>query len=104
MRTALALVLVLAPIEARAQLIATSFEELPMTLQQGERILVTTASGDTLKGDVLDVSSSGLELRIRTPRPQGNTPAAAQRRLGENDGRQIPPQPPGQLWKGEGTG
>jgi hypothetical protein len=100
MRTALALVLVLAPIEARAQLIATSFEELPMTLQQGERILVTTASGDTLKGDVLAVSSSGLELRIRTPRPQGNTPAAAQRRLVENDVRQIVREHRDSLWNG----
>jgi hypothetical protein len=68
MRSALALVLVLAPIQARAQLIATSFEELPMVLQQGERIQVTTASGDTLKGDVLDVSTSGLELRSQGPK------------------------------------
>jgi hypothetical protein len=100
MRTALALVLVLAPIQARAQLIATSFEELPATLQQGERIQVTTASGDTLKGDVLDVSSSGLELRIRTPRPEGSTPSAAQRRLLENDVREIRREHRDSLWNG----
>jgi hypothetical protein len=100
MRTALALLVLLAPIDARAQLIATSFDELPTTLQQGERIEVSTASGDTLKGDVLDVSSSGLELRIRTPRPNGNTPAAAQRRLLENDVRQIVREHHDSLWNG----
>ena len=104
MRTALALVFVLAPIEARAQLIATSFEELPMTLQQGETIQVTTASGDTLKGDVLQVSSSGLDLRIRTPRPEGNTPAATQRRLLENDVRQIVREHRDSLWNGTVVG
>jgi hypothetical protein len=100
MRIAIALVLVLAPIDACAQLIATSFEELPGALQQGETILVTTASGDRLKGDVLDVSTSGLELRIRTPRPDGNTPAAAQRRLVENDVRQIVREHRDSLWNG----
>ena len=100
MRTALALLVLLAPIDARAQLIATSFDELPTTLQQGERIEVTTASGDTLKGDVLDVSSSGLELRIRTERPDGNTPAAAQRSLLENDVRQIAREHHDSLWNG----
>ena len=100
MRTALVLVLVLSPLEARAQLIATSFEELPRALHQGETIQVTTATGDRLKGVVLDVSSSGLELRIRTPRPDGNTPAAAQRRLVENDVRQIVREHRDTLWNG----
>jgi hypothetical protein len=100
MRMALALLVVLAPIDARAQLIATSFDELPTTLQQGETIELTTATGDTLKGDVLDVSSSGLELRIRTPRPAGNTPAAAQRRLLENDVRRIVREHHDSLWNG----
>jgi hypothetical protein len=100
MRLALAFVLILAPVEARAQLIATSFDELPATLQQGERIEVTTASGDKLKGDVLDVSSSGLELRIRTPRPDANTFAAAQRRLVESDVRRIVREHHDSLWNG----
>ena len=89
MRTALALVLVLAPVQARAQLIATSFDELQTTVKRGERIEITTASGDRLKGEVLEVSASALELRIKTPRPESSNPAAAQRRLVENDVRQI---------------
>jgi len=100
MRTALALLVLLAPVDARAQLIATSFDELPTTLQQGNTIELTTANGDTLKGDVLDVSSSGLELRIRTPRPNGNAPAVAQRRLLENDVRRIVREHHDSLWNG----
>jgi hypothetical protein len=100
MRIALALVIVLAPIQARAQLIASSFDELQMTLKQGDPIQVTTANGDTLKGDVLDVSRQGLELRIRTPRPDASTPAAAQRRLLENDVRQILLEHRDSLWNG----
>ena len=99
MRTALALVLVLAPVQARAQLIATSFEELPTALQQGERIQVITAGGDTVKGDALDVSSSGLELRIRTPKPEGSTPASRARVL-ENDVREIRREHRDRLWNG----
>ncbi len=100
MRTALALVLVLAPVQARAQLIATSFDELQGTLKQGQRIQVTTARGDKLKGDVLQVSASALELRIKTPRPESSTPAAAQRRLVENDVRQIAIERRDGLWNG----
>jgi hypothetical protein len=100
MRTALALMLVLAPIEARAQLIATSFDDLRATLKQGDRIQVITAGGDRLKGDVLEVSASGLELRINTPRPEGSTQAAAQRRLVENDVRQIAIEHRDGLWNG----
>jgi hypothetical protein len=92
--------LVLAPIEARAQLIATSFDDLQTTLKQGDRIRVTTANGDRLKGDVLDVSASGLELRINTPRPAASTPAAAQQRLVENDVRQIVLEHRDSLWNG----
>jgi hypothetical protein len=93
-------VLVLAPIDARAQLIATSFEELPGALQPGETIQVTTASGNRLKGDVLAVSPSGLELRIRTPRPDGNTAAVTQRRFVENDVKQIVREHRDSLWNG----
>jgi hypothetical protein len=100
MRTVLALVLLLAPVQARAQLIATSFEELPTALQQGERIQVITTSGDTLKGDVLDVSSSALELRIRTPGPEGRAPAAAQQRVLENDVREIRREHRDSIWNG----
>ena len=100
MRTALALVLVLAPVQARAQLIATSFDELQTTLEQGDRIEVTTARGDRLTGDVLEVSAAGLELRIKTPRPEAATPAAAQRRLVENDVKQIVIEHRDRLWNG----
>jgi hypothetical protein len=100
MRAALALVLVFAPIQARAQLIATSFDDLQTTLKQGDSIQVTTARGDRLKGDVLEVSASGLELRIKTPRPEASTPAAAQRRLVEDDVRQILLEHRDDLWNG----
>jgi len=100
MRTALALIFVLAPMQARAQLIATSFDELQTTLKQGDPVRVTTASGDRLKGEVLEVSASGLELRIKTPRPDASTPAAAQRRLVENDVRQIAIEHRDRLWNG----
>jgi hypothetical protein len=100
MRTALALIFVLAPMQARAQLIATSFDELQTTLKHGDPIRVTTASGDRLKGEVLEVSPSGLELRIKTPRPDASTPAAAQRRLVENDVRQIAIEHRDRLWNG----
>jgi hypothetical protein len=62
---------------------------LQATLKQGDQIQVTTASGDRLKGDVLEVSAYGLELRINTPRPEASTPAAAQRQLVESDVRQM---------------
>jgi hypothetical protein len=100
MRTALVAVLVLAPIHARAQLVATSFDQLSSTLKQGDQIQVTTVAGNTLKGDVLDVSSSALELRIRTPRAERDTPAAAQRRLLETEVRQILLQHRDGLWNG----
>ena len=100
MRTALALIVVLAPMQARAQLIATSFDELQTTLKQGDEVRVTTASGDRLKGEALEVSASGLELRIKTPRPDASTPAAAQRRLVENDVRQIAIEHRDRLWNG----
>jgi hypothetical protein len=100
MRTALVLVLVLAPVQARAQLIATSFDDLQTTLKPGDTVQVTTTSGDRLKGDVLEVSASGLELRIKTPRPESSTPAAAQRRVAENDVRQITIEHRDRLWNG----
>ena len=65
MRIALALIFVLAPIQARAQLIATSFDELQTTLKQGDPIRVTTSGGDRLKGEVLAVSASGLPFHRR---------------------------------------
>jgi len=86
--------------QARAQLIATSFDELQTTLKQGDEVRVTTASGDRLKGEALEVSASGLELRIKTPRPDASTPAAAQRRLVENDVRQIAIEHRDRLWNG----
>ena len=100
MRIALALVVLLAPVQARAQLIATSFDELQTTLKQGDRIQVTTASGDRLKGEVLEVSASAVEFRIKTPRPESSTPAAAQRRLVENDVRQVAIERRDGLWNG----
>src|SRR6185503_3231611 len=100
MRTALALLFVLAPIEARAQLIATSFDELQTTLKQGDQIQLTTASGDRLKGDLLEVSAAGLEVRIKTPRPDASTPAAVQRRLVEDDVREIVLVHRDRLWNG----
>jgi hypothetical protein len=100
MRTVLALVLVLAPIEARAQLVSTSFDDLQTTLKQGDSIQVTTANGDRLTGNVLAMSASGLELRIKTPRPDASTPAAAQRRLVEDDVPQIRLEHRDGLWNG----
>lgn len=100
MRTVLAIVLILAPIQARAQWVATSFDDLQTTLKQGDHIQVTTASGDRLKGDVLQMSASALEILIQTPRPKASTPAAAQRRLVENDVRQILLEHRDHLWNG----
>jgi hypothetical protein len=98
MRTALVLVLVLAPVQARAQLIATSFDDLQTTLKPGDTVQVTTTSGDRLKGDVLEVSASGLSIKI--PRPESSTPAAAQRRVAENDVRQITIEHRDGVWNG----
>jgi hypothetical protein len=81
--------LVMAPIGARAQVVATSFGELEAVLKRGDRIEVTDASGRRTKGRLGELSAASLELLVRKTAPDGSEVFVPQARLGERDVQQI---------------
>jgi hypothetical protein len=84
-----AAMLVMAPLAASAQTVATSFEELQPLLKRGNTIIVTDANGRTTKGRLGELSSSSLELLVRKTGPDGRDAFVPQARLTERDVLQI---------------
>ena len=62
--------LVLAPLSASAQTVATSFHELQNLVKPGDTIDVTDASGIRVKGRLSELSESDLKLLTRGSAPQ----------------------------------
>ena len=63
----LAAFVILTPGLARAQTVASSFEELRQVLKIGQTVVVTDASGRRTKGKVMDVSPSPPALVVLVP-------------------------------------
>lgn len=59
-----ALVLLGVPATARAQAVATNFDELKFKVQSGDTIYVTDRSGREFTASVVDLSSSVLTVRV----------------------------------------
>ena len=85
-----ALLLAIAPFDARAQVVATSFEELQPLLKPGDPIDITETGGRKIKGRLGELSASSLELQAR----EGGT------RFSEGDVRQIRLARRDSLWNG----
>jgi hypothetical protein len=98
--SAVIVLLVLAPTDARAQVAATSFDQLQPRLKPGDVVLITETGGRRVEGRVLELSSSALDVQVLKPRPDGLDVRAAQRRLAEADVRQIAIEHPDRLWNG----
>jgi hypothetical protein len=78
-----------APHQANAQLVATSFEELRSLVKSGDTIYVTDANGKKTKGRLGELTQSSLELLVRKAAPDGREAFVPQSRLAESDIRQI---------------
>src|SRR5262249_24565139 len=81
--------LVMAPIGARAQVVATSFGELEAVLKRGDRIEITDVAGHRTTGRLGDLSSASLEILVRKTAPDGSEAFVPHARLGERDVQQI---------------
>ena len=92
--------LVLAPLQASAQVVATSFGELQTLVKTGDTIDVTDASGRKTKGRLGELSASSLELLVRKTGPDGRETFVPQARLSERDVRQIQLEKRDSVWNG----
>ena len=81
--------LILIPLQADGQTIATSFADLPTLVKSGDTVYVTDVKGRSLKGRIGDLSSVSLELMARRRAPDGTEPFVSFARLAEADVRQI---------------
>ena len=94
------LLLVVAPPQASAQVVATSFEELRALVKAGDTIYVTDPSGRKTKGRLGELSASSLELLVRKTGPDGRETFVPQARLSERDVRQILLERHDSVWNG----
>jgi hypothetical protein len=94
------LLFLLVPDQARAQLVATSFEELQALVTRGDTIDITDASGRRTKGRLGDLSASALELLVRQTAPDGRETFVPHARLSETNIRQILLERGDSLWNG----
>src|SRR5262249_39369626 len=81
--------LMMAPVGARAQVVATSFAELESLVKPGDRVEVLDAGGRKTKGTVGELSASTLELLVRESAPDSRERLVPRARLAERDVRQI---------------
>jgi hypothetical protein len=84
----LALVFV-APHQANAQVVATSFEDLRPLVKSGDTIDVTEANGRKTRARLGELTQSSLEILVRKTGPDGRETFVPQSRLAERDVRQI---------------
>ena len=92
--------LLVAPLEVSAQVVATSFEELRALVKPGDTIYLTDASGRKTKGKLGELSASSLEFLVRKTGPDGRETLVPQARLSERDVRQILLERHDSLWNG----
>lgn len=92
--------IMMAPRNVGAQVVATSFEELQALVKPGDTIDVTDASGRKTKGRLGDLSASSLELLVRKTGPDGRETFVPQARLSEGDVGQILLERRDSLWNG----
>jgi hypothetical protein len=78
-----------APHQANAQVVATSFEELRAIVKPGDTVLVTEANGRKTRARLGELTSSSLEILVRKTGPDGRETFVPQSRLAERDVRQI---------------
>jgi len=78
------LAVVLMPLEARAQAVAASFDQLQQVLRQGDTLDITDRHGTRIEGRVVDLSDSALELQLN-PGADSRQPGTVNRRLTEQD-------------------
>src|SRR5262245_41551290 len=78
-----------APRQANAQVVATSFEELRSLVKSGDTVYVTEANGKKTRGRLGELTQSSLELLVRKAAPDGRESFVPQSRLAERDIRQI---------------
>jgi len=78
-----------APRQANAQVVATSFEELRSLVKSGDTIYVTEANGKKIRARLGELTQSSLELLVRKTAPDGRETFVPQSRLAESDIRQI---------------
>jgi hypothetical protein len=69
LRTILFAAALLVGASAQAQQVATSFAELKIHLQLGERVFVTDTRGLTVKGNLTGLTNTALELRMDRSAP-----------------------------------
>jgi hypothetical protein len=78
-----------APHQANAQVVATSFEELRAIVKPGDTVLVTEANGRKTRARLGELTQSSLEILVRKTGPDGRETFVPQSRLAERDVRQI---------------
>ena len=78
-----------APHQANAQVVATSFEELRSLVKSGDTIYVTEANGKKTRARLGELTQSSLEILVRKTAPDGRETFVPQSRLAESDIRQI---------------
>jgi len=78
-----------APHQANAQVVATSFEELRAIVKPGDTVLVTEANGRKTRARLGELTPASLEILVRKTGPDGRETFVPQSRLAERDVRQI---------------
>src|SRR5262245_43958408 len=78
-----------APRQANAQVVATSFEELRSLVKSGDTIYLTEANGKKTRGRLGELTQSSLEILVPKLGSDGREKFVPQSRLAESDIRQI---------------
>src|SRR5262245_24558175 len=84
-----AAVLALMPLEARAQAVSTSFQELQSRVKRGDTIEITQVNGKKNKGRVGELTPGSLELLVRKTGRDGLDTYEPGLRVSEQEVRQI---------------
>ncbi len=92
--------LVLAPVNASAQVVSTSFEQLQALVKPGDTVDITDTSGRRTRGTLGELSRSSLELLTRKTGADGRENLVRDRQLFERDVQQIQLVRRDSLWNG----
>jgi hypothetical protein len=92
--------LVLAPVNASAQVVSTSFEQLQALVKPGDTVDITDTTGRRTRGTLGELSASSLELLARKTGADGGENLVRDRQLFERDVQQIQLVRRDSLWNG----